>query len=182
MFRRFLIATISLLSLTAGVHAADAVPIVGVVDFAKCVTDSKQGKQEQSSFDSLKNQMSSALQETEKQLTEISAKFNDAEFLDGLSPEAEEELKNKYRNLSEEMSRYQNQYYQVLNSANMRIIQSLGGMINNASEKVAKDKKLTVVLNKEACFFFSDKLDVTSSVISEMDKVFETEHKQQDAA
>lgn len=182
MVRKFIIATFSAFVLSIAAFAGETSPSIGVVDFAKCVTDSKQGKQEQNSFESLKNQMSGVLQETEKQLTEISANLNDTEFLDGLSPEAEEELKIKFRTLNEEMNRYQNQYYQVLNQANMRVIQSLSAMINSASEKVAKEKKLHLIFNKEACFFISDKFDVTQFVIAEMDKTFDIESKKQAAA
>ncbi|MBS0652430.1 MAG: OmpH family outer membrane protein [Verrucomicrobia bacterium] len=167
--------------LTTSAFAADA-PSIGVVNFSNCVTDSKLGKQEQSSFDALKKQMSTLLEDTEKQLNDIAAKFNDPEYLDGLSPEAEEELKNKFRVLSDEMNRYQNQYYQVLNQANMRIIQTISNGINTASEKVAKDKKLTVVVNKDACFYFSPTLDVTNQVVSEMDKTFDNEAKKQAVA
>jgi outer membrane protein len=122
----------------------------------------------------MKKQMTSIVEETEKQLNEISAKFNDPEYLDGLSPEAEEDLKNKFRALSEEMSQQQNQYYQVLNQANMRIIQTISNGINTAAERVAKDKKFTVIVNKDACFYFSPSLDVTPQVVSEMDKIFDT--------
>ena len=179
MYRKLILAGLTTVGLSAGAIAAEPSKAVGIVDFAKCVTDSKRGQKEQSSFETLKNQMTDALQDTEKQLNEIAAKFNDSEYLDGLSPEAEQELKEEYRKLSEEINRYQGQYYQVLNQANMRIIQSLSGIINDASEKVASDNHLHLVLNKEACFFFSDKLDVTSLVIAEMDKSFEIEEKQQ---
>jgi len=179
MTHRFLIA-LTALGLSAQGFAADAT--VGVVNFTTCVTDSKMGKQEQASFESLKNQMGTLLQETEKQLTEISQKFNDPDYMDGLSPEAEEDLKNKFRALSEDMNRYQNQYYQVLNQANMRIMQNINTTINAAAEKVAKDKHLTMVINKEACFFFTPQLEVTPLVIAEMDKNFEIEAKKQAAA
>ncbi|MBI3236785.1 MAG: OmpH family outer membrane protein, partial [Chlamydiales bacterium] len=135
------------LSLSSSAFGADASPSIGVVNFSNCVADSRLGKQEQNSFENLKKQMSTMLEETEKQLNDIAAKFNDPEYLDGLSPEAEEDLKAKFRNLSEEMNRYQNQYYQVLNQANMRVIQTISNGINTASEKVARDKKLTVVVN-----------------------------------
>lgn len=157
-------------------------PAVGVVNFTTCITDSKLGKQEQASFESLKKQMTSLLEDTDKQLQEINNKLNDSEFMDGLSPEGEEELKTKFRTLSEEMNRYQQQYYQVLQQANMRIIQQIAGYINQASEKVAKDKKLTMVINREACFFCAPALEVTSNVISEMDKNYEQEMKKQAAA
>jgi outer membrane protein len=154
---------------------------VAIVNFASCMTESKLGKKEQASFETLKKQMASLLEDTEKQLTDLSAKFNDPEYMDGLSPEAEEELKNKARTLNEEMNRYQNQYYQVLNQANMKIIQNMSSVIQAASEKVAKEKQLSMVVNKEACFFYNPALDVTAFVIGEMDKDFEQEMKKQSA-
>jgi outer membrane protein len=177
MSRKFFLTLLTTLGLSAGALAAEPAPAMGIVNFATCVTDSKFGKQEQASFEALKKQMSTLLEDTEKQLNEISAKFNDSEYLDGLSPEAEEEMKVKFRTLNEDLSKYQNQYYQVLNQANMRVIQTLSVAINTAAEKVAKDKKLAMVVNKEACFFYSPKLDVTPLVIAEMDKTFDQDAK-----
>ena len=121
--------------------------------------------------------MTTLLEDTEKQLTEMSTKFNDPDYLDGLSPEAEEEMKVKFRTLNEELGRYQNQYYQVMNQANMRIVQTMSTNIAAASEKVAKDKKLTMIVNKDACFYYSPALDVTSLVVAEMDKNFNSTKK-----
>jgi outer membrane protein len=180
MKNRFLFILCSAVALSTSAFAANEAPAnMGIVNFGSCVTDSKIGKQEQASFEALKKQMATLLEDTEKQLNEINAKFNDPEYLDGLSPEGEEELKTKFRTLSEELNRYQNQYYQVLNQANMRIIQQISGTINAAAEKVAKEKKLTMVVNKEACFFFNPQLEITNLVVAEMDKMFETESKKQ---
>ncbi|MEI8329064.1 MAG: OmpH family outer membrane protein [Chlamydiia bacterium] len=153
----------------------------GIVNFAHCISDSKIGKEEQSSFENLKTQMTTHLEGTEKQINELAAKFNDADYMDGLSPEAEEELKNKIRSLNDELGRYQNQYYQVLNQANMKIVQAVSATIQTASEKVAKDKKLNMVVNKEACFFYNPATDITNLVIAEMDKTFELESKKKKA-
>jgi outer membrane protein len=174
MKNKYFFTTIAALGLASSAFAADP---VGVVNFSTCISESKVGKQEQASFDSLKKQMGSLLEETEKQLTDLSQKFNDPEFMDGLSPEAEEDMKNKFRALSEEMNRYQNQYYQVLNQANMRVMQNISHNITQAAERVAKDKQLSMVVNKEACFFFSPQLEVTPFVIAEMDKMFEQDQK-----
>lgn len=182
MFRKFLFCALALIGLSTGAYAAaDTKPSVGVVNFANCMSESKLGKQEQASFESLKKKMTSLLEDTEKQINEIAAKFNDAEYMDGLSPEAEDELKNKFRALNEEINRYQNQYYQVLNQANMKIIQSMGANIQEASQKVAASKSLTMVMNKEACFFFVPTLDVTNLVIAEMDRDFDQKSKAQAA-
>ena len=84
--------------------------------------------------------------------------------------------------LNEELARYQNQYYQVMNQANMRTMQTLAASINTASEKVAKDKKLTMVVNKDACFYYSPDRDVTTLVISEMDKNYSSQESKKQAA
>jgi outer membrane protein len=149
----------------------------GIVNFSSCVAESKKGKQEQASFEALKKQMAGMIEETEKQLTELSQKLNDSEYMDGLSPEAENELKNKFGMLSEEMNRYQNQYYQTLQQVSMRIGQVVSQEASQAAEKVAKDKKLFMVINKDACFYYNSDFDITQAVISEMDKKFDSSNK-----
>ncbi len=184
MSRRFIFTLIAALGLSGAIHAAAApsAPTFGIVNFGTCVSDSKLGKQEQSSFEALRKQMTTLLEDTEKQINEINSKFNDPEYLDGLSPEAESELKTKFQTLNEELNRYQNQYYQILNQANQRIYQVMNGQINQASEKVSKEKKLSMVINKEACFSYSPQLDITNLIIAELDKTFEETAKKQAAA
>jgi len=172
MKKSFFLATAAATALSAQAFAADTQ--VGIVNFAACMTDSKLGKQEQANFENLKKQMGTLLEDTEKQLQELASKFNDQEFLDGLSPEAEAEMKGKFQALNEDLQRYQNQYYQVMNQANMRVMQVMSNAISEASEKVAKSKKLGMVVNKEACFFYSTGLEVTPDVIVEMDKNYES--------
>jgi outer membrane protein len=181
MKKRFMPIFITAISLLSTASAVESIPSVGIVNFTTCTSDSKLGKQEQASFESLRKQMTSLLEDTEKQINELAAKFNDPEFLDSLSPEAEEELKNKFRSLNEDMNRYQNQYYQVLQQSNMKVMQTLNNSVNTAAEKVAKDKKLALIVNKEACFFTSSALDVTAFVITEMDKNYDQIAKQQTA-
>ncbi len=158
----------------AAATASNQSPTFGVVNFNQCVSDSKIGKQEQANFDSIKKQMTVLIEETEKEINEINLKFNDPEYMDGLSPEAEDQLKTKFRLLNEEMSRHQNEYYQKLQQANMRILQSLSMIIQQAAERVAAEKHLTGVINKEAFFFYTPTLDVTNLVIAEMDKTFDS--------
>ncbi len=159
--------------------AFDSKSIMGVVNFTTCLSDSKLGKQEQQNIENMRKQMVSIIESTEKELKDISQKLEDQEYLDGLAPKAEEEMKVKYQALSEDLMRYQNQYYQVLNQANYKIIQNLNNHIAKASEKIAKEKKLTLVMNKEACFYCEPKLEITNLVIEEMDKDFEVEEKNQ---
>lgn len=166
------------LTLLGGSLIASESPLIGVVNFATCASQSKFGQKEHENLEALKNQMMSLIEGTEKELKEIASKFEDTEYLDGLSPKAEEELKMKYQALQEDMGRYQNQFYQVLNHANYQMMQKINSTIASAAEKIAKEKKLDYVMNKEACFYINPDLEVTDQVISEMDKSFEVKEKE----
>lgn len=122
--------------------------------------------------------MTSLIKDIEDQLNDITAKFNDPDFIDGLSPEGEQELKMKYQTLREEYDRYQNQFYQVMQQANMKLVQTVSSYVNAATDKIAKNKNLSLVVNKDACFSFRETFDITQEVIAEMDKVFEDVEKQ----
>lgn len=176
MRKFFLSAATALGLLTVSATAAEN-PLIGVVNFATCITDSKAGKKEQENMESMRKQMSTLIEDTEKELREIATRFEDTEYLDSLSPKAEEELKVKFQTLQEDLNRYQNQFYQVLNHANYQMIQKMSGNIAKAAEKVATEKHLDYVMNKEACFYIRQDLDVTSLVINEMDKNFEIDVK-----
>src|SRR3990167_1205517 len=110
---------------------------IGVVSFSDCITNSKLGQTEQLNFENLKKQLSSHLESSEKELKDLVAKLNDPEHMDGLSPEAEAELKDKVQSLNGEMMRYQNQFYQVLNQANGEVIKRISNQVAIAAEAVA---------------------------------------------
>jgi outer membrane protein len=161
--------------LTSGSITAAETPSIGVVNFASCMTESKAGKKEQENMESIRKQMSSLAEDTERELREIAAKFEDPDYLDSLSPQAEEELKNKYQALQESLNSYQNQFYQVLNQVNYQMIQKMSGAISKAAATVASEQNLDYVLNKEVCFYINPSFDVTPQVIAQMDQSFEIE-------
>ncbi len=149
---------------------------IGVVDFKVCLENSKLGKLEQGRFEEIKKQMEASIEVKEKELNEMAPKFKD-EYIDTLTPEAEAELKEKFRRLSQELSQNQNQYYQLLNQANFQIVQKISDWIGTASEKIAKNKNLDIVLNDEACFFVVPGYDVSLDVVKELDERFAKEEK-----
>lgn len=149
----------------------------GIVNFGSCVTDSKHGKQEQESFEKLRKQMTTLMTDIENQLNEIATKFQDPEFIDSLSPEAEQEMKARFQTLNEELNRYQNQYMQVMQQANMKLMQTMNNHISKASESIAKKKKIPMIVREEACFFYDPSFDITASIIEEMDKNHSKESK-----
>jgi len=155
---------------------------VGVVNFNSCIADSKLGKQEQNAFETMRKQFISLVEDTDKQLREVSEKLQDKDHLDGLSDEGVEALHAKAGQLQEELNRYQQQYYQFMEQGRYKIIQTVVGGISGAAEEIASSKGFTVLLNKEACFYVAPEhiapdLDVTADIIKGMDKQFDEESK-----
>ena len=178
MKRNLLLILILVLGCFGGSLKANDKANIGIVNFGSCVMESKYGKYEQNQFEKIRSQWTSLIEDTEKELKEISAKFEDQEYLDGLSPEAEDEMKAKYRSLYEDMGKYQNQLNQVLSQANYFFIQRMSANISKASESIAKNKKINFIINKDACFYYANNLDLTKDVIHEMNKNYEQDVKE----
>jgi outer membrane protein len=151
---------------------------VCVVNFKQCVEKSKMGKQEQANFEALKKQMESVLEEKEKTLNEMATKFNDADYLDSLSPEAETDLKRKFRALNQELTQMQSQYMQTLNQTNFKVVQKLNENVAKSAEEIAKKENYDLVLNEEAIYFYKPTLDITSKVVAFLDEIFDKEAKE----
>lgn len=177
MKKLFTLAAVSLASL----QLCAAEQKVGIVNFGSCIQESKLGKQEQNALETMRKQFVTLIEDTDKQLREMGDKLQDKDYLDGLSKEAEEQMKNKIGQLSEEMNRYQQQYYQFMQQSQHKIIQTVVGGINNAAEQIAAAKGYNLIINKEMCFFYNPSLDITNEVVQAMDKHFEAEEKKQAA-
>lgn len=150
---------------------------IGVVNFKDVVEHSKYGKLEQSNFEMLKKQMESVLEDKEKALTEITNKFNDPDYIDSLSSEAELELKHKFRMINQEVGQIQAQYYQTLNQANMKILQKLNELVAKASTNIAKENSLDLILNDDGGFYYAPQLDISKKVIAALDMMYDAEMK-----
>ena len=175
--RSFFLSAAVVLGIVTSTGTADETPMIGIVNFATCFADSKAGQKEQESFEKMRKHLAGQMEDADNELREIASKFEDPEYLDSLSPKAEEELKAKFQTRQEDLARYQNQFYQMLNHAQMQMVQKMNSTVAKAAEKIANERDLNYVMNKEACFFARDELDVTRLVISEMDKNFELDEK-----
>ncbi len=170
-----LVMTACVLSLSKG-QAAELK--IGFVNFKSCLEKSKHGQNEKNAFEALKKQMAEALEKTDKELESIAKKLEDQDYMDGLSPTAEEELKMKFQGLSQEYSRYQNQFYQLLNQANYKMVQTLHDEVSIAAEKVRDKNNLSLLLNEESAFAHISSLDFTQFVIEQMDRNYEIENSE----
>lgn len=154
----------------------------GIVNFANCVTDSKLGKQEQAAFEATRKQFFSLLEDTDKQIKDLNTKLQDKDTLEGLTPEAIKEMKDKVAQLGEELYHYNQQYNQFISQGQYRFVQNIMSGATRAAEKVATAKGFTTVANKDAYLYYSPSLDITADVVKEMDVTFEEEAKKQTAA
>lgn len=173
-----MLATMLFLGSFANAHDAhsNTAPIkFRVVNFKTCAEQSKMGKQEQVSFEALKKQMENVLLEREKVLNDMAKKFEDEDYLDSLSPEAETEMKRKFRTLNQEYTQLQQQYLQTLQQTNYKVVQKLSDEVSKASDIVAKNSKIDMILNDETVFFASPSLDISAEVVKVMDETFERE-------
>ena len=150
--------------------------ILGVVNLSTCIKLSKYGKQEQEALESVQTQMTTLMGDLEKQINVIANQLNDPEFVDSLSPEAEQEMQARFHSLGEELNRYRAQYYQVMNQTHIKLMQTMSHYVARASTAIAQKEKIDMVLNQDACFYFPPESDITTSVIKEMDRQFEQEN------
>jgi len=150
---------------------------VGLVNFKNVIEKSKIGKQEQEMYENMKKQIESILTEKQEEFTKISKKLEDEDFRESQKPEALKKLEEQYRQLGQELAQGQSQYYQALQQANFKILQRIAEVVSKASEEVAKQKNLDLILNDDNAFFNSSNLDVTDEVISQMDIISEKELK-----
>ena len=173
--KKLLTLTAALVAITLPISAEQPESAARIVDFAKCYTDSKYGKKEQENLEMMKSQMEKAMRELNDQLTETSAKLNDEHVLDSLSPEAEKELKDKLEVLTGEMQRGQQQFYYMMQQANMKTMNTIAEKIKAASKELAKKNDYKLIINKDQVFFLSDNLEITEDMITHMDSMYEKE-------
>ncbi len=170
----FAVAT-ALFSAQPNLEAAKEQPTVAIVDFKQCAEDSKLGKQQQENFEGLKQQIQDVMSEKEKEIKDLADKFQDPDYLDSLSPEAENKLKQEFQQANMQYNQMQQQFFQTLQQANVQIVRLIADSVQDHAKTLAEEKKIDVVLNAESCFYFDTPYDLTTEVVSKMDATFEKE-------
>ena len=170
MLKKWVLMLVAAIGVTSGVYGEDK---IGVVNFGTCITESKYGQREQGALDGVKKQMERLMTDIVAQLQDTQTKLQDTDYMDGLSPEGEQELKAKWQSLREEHDRYQAQFYQVDQQSRMQLLQKMSGYVNVATDAIAKAQGYSLIVSKDVCFSFTDSKDVTQLVVDEMDKAFD---------
>lgn len=150
---------------------------LGVVNFKTCAENSKIGKQEQNAIEAMHKQLVGNLEKMEKEFVELNNKLQDPDFRDSLSPEAEGQLSQQRQKLADDLASGRNQFYQMMNQAQYKLMQVMGMHISRASQIVAKREALDMVVTEDACFYFTPTRNLTTQIITEMDRLYDEEIK-----
>lgn len=148
---------------------------VGVVMIRACFEQSKQGHKARDTLENMNKQLTTALEEIDRQIEEISAQLDDEASKDALTPEAEKQLQDKFESLSQEREMKRMQFGQQMNQSQMMIMQKIYDHVSRASEKVAKEMGLELVVQEDSALYFAPALDITQTVLQTMDKMFDEE-------
>lgn len=175
LFKKSLCVLITSVFSTGILLASPANTQVAVVDNKACFESSKQGKEEISQLEAMNNQLASIMESKDAELKEMVKKWNDNEYRDSLSKEAEKELQERILVLKQEFAQYQSQFFQTLQQSKFELEQKVLSVVAKASEQVAKEKNIDVVFIKDVCFFYGPSLDITKEVLTKMDEVYEEE-------
>jgi len=168
--------TLALLTL-GSLSAAETTSKIGFIDFERCSTDSKVGKEEYSAFNALQNKAMADMQAMDKERQELAEKAKDQDYLDGLSPEAQNELNQKIQNQQMKMQMAGESYQNTLRQMYEAMEQKITSSVTTASKKIAEEKNLDFVFPSKLCIVSRDQMNVTSEVIKKMDELFDTEQK-----
>ena len=171
--RKLLVLAAFLGCFTTALQAEKAIKM-GVVSISGCIEDSQKGIKGRQVLESLNQQMTESLQDTDKKINEINDKLADQNFKDSLSTEALSQLHDQLDALAQERDLKRAQFVQQLSQVQMMIYQQLYNDIKAASKKVSTDQGLDVVINDDAVAYYNSKHDVTKLVVKELNNMKDT--------
>lgn len=160
---------------TAALAFAEEPIKVGVVDIESCFEKSYLGQQEHAKVEALRNEMISMFETKQKEFRDVAEKLNNPDYMDTLTAEAEKELEQKARALSDELQLLENQSTQALHQAQAKMSQNFKTEIDKACEYIAREKDLDYIVTTHSCFYYKKPADMTPLVISEMNRHYQPE-------
>lgn len=172
----FLAASLFAVSLVKP-HSLEATPAIASIDMRRCFEQSKEGMKAKEMLESLNTQMQEKLSEIEDKMKDLSTQLSNEEYRQSLSKEALDEMEKKFETLLQEREAKHGEFSQELNQTQMFLTESLIQNISKAAEMVAKEKSVSMILQKDAVVYSDDKTDLTDLVLSHVDKQFDKSEK-----
>lgn len=176
-----LLAATSLISSKTALGAA-ATGAPGVVNFQTCMEKAKIAQDKRRELENFDKQFRVKIDEIQKHCKEIDDKLNNVEYVDSITAEAEENLKKERQAEMQKLMGTQNEFQQIMQQQQMAFSQSFMISLGDAAQKVAKEKKLSHVIAKEACLYYDDNLDLTEDVIAKINAIYDKQQREAEKA
>ncbi len=176
-----LLAATSLISTKAALGATSA-GAPGVVNFQTCMEKAKIAQDKRRELENFDKQFRVRIDEIQKHCKEIDEKLNNVEYVDSITAEAEENLKKERQAEMQKLMGTQNEFQQIMQQQQMAFSQSFMISLGDAAQKVAKEKKLSHVIAKEACLYYDDNLDLTEDVITKINALYDKQQREAEKA
>ncbi|KTC98240.1 OmpH family outer membrane protein [Legionella erythra] len=140
---------------------------IGVVDLQKIMQTSSQMKAIQQKLEKEFKPRRDKLVAMEESLKKDMEKFKRDSAV--MSQTQKKELEKKIVAAQQSFERQGQQYQQELSTAHNEAMEELYGKIRKAITKVAETEKYDLILQKDAAPFSDNKLDITASVMKNID-------------
>jgi outer membrane protein len=164
--KAFLRASAILFALVIGAASATAQTKLGFVDTEKILTQMTEFKDIQSQIETMRKSYADTLGAIEKNFNARVETYQKQQAM--MTAEAKEKEEAALKSME---AQYQ-QYYQdrlgpqgVLAQAQNRLMQPIKDKVKGAIEKVARDEKLSAVMEDQLLIYFDNKLDITFKVL-----------------
>jgi len=162
--------------------ATEASNLPGIVNFQACVSETKVAQEKQKELEGLEKQFRVRIDEIQKRCKEIDEKLGNEAYIDSISAEAEENLKNERQAEVQKLMSAQNEFQQIMQQQQMAFQQSFVLSLSDAAKQVAKERGHSFVISKDACLFYDDKLDMTKDVVAKVNAVYDAQKQELEKA
>lgn len=159
----------------SGITAEESSPVIRFFNAEKCVRESKYGIEMQSSLEESQKQIVKMIEDINSQIEDIDAKLGDKDFLDGLSPEGEEDLKSEKEELTQRVQAIQAQASQRMQFEQQTALMAIEENLTDATSKYAPEHNIDALVLSQVALYYKKDFDVTSDLIVLLDKKYDAE-------
>gem|GEM_PF-4221427 len=147
----------------------------GYVSMMFCCTHSQYGKKEMDRLNHESAKIRHYISEVHQQIQELEEKLQDPDYLDCVTPDAEEEIRVRLISLQKEEKRRRRVAEGQLRQMEFQFVQDVSRLAVEAAKHVAEDQKLSFIVKDEQFLYCQNGHDCTNAVVGEMDRL----HQQQ---
>lgn len=166
---------ILMLLASASISASEKQEKFRFIDFQECFQKSTYGEDARKHLEGAVQKLQEVVDDTKSQLEAVSKKLEDQDYVDGLSPDAEQALVGERQQLSERLNMISAQGNQALQYEQQAIQASLEKHLSEIAAIYGPENKLNAILPKQIGIYWNKALDITDIFIELLNKKIEEE-------